>query len=84
MGLRVTPKQFFAKAYNTLKPSAKVLAKQVCGDKAKKNMKGKSNACNNAVVAVETQEDGPLEEEKRAFDAASSNAGRCFVNHWQC
>jgi hypothetical protein len=46
-----------------LKP-AKILAKQVCGDKAKKNRKGKSNKCYNAVVTVKTQEDGPLEEEK--------------------
>jgi hypothetical protein len=64
MGLRVTPENFSTKAYNTLKPYAKVLTKHVCGDNAKKNVKGKSNACNNAAVAVETQEDGPLDEER--------------------
>ncbi len=63
--MRVTPKKFSTKAYNTLKPYAKVLTKQVCGDNAKKNMKGRLNAaCNNAAVAVETLKNGPLEEER--------------------
>ena len=47
-----------------MKPYAKVLAKQVCGDKAKMSLKGQSNVCNNAIATVETQEDEPLEEEK--------------------
>ena len=41
----------------------KAHAKQACDEKKKKDVKGKSNASNNAAATADSQEDEPFEED---------------------
>jgi hypothetical protein len=54
--------KFSTKAYNTLKPYARPMPNRPVMKK-KKDVKGKSNASNNAAATADSQEDEPFEED---------------------